>query len=471
MANNRQPRSADELSGLTQRIAQFAADLEFDAIPGEVIGKAKLIVRDGLANQIAASAISDSGTAIVELCRDWGGKPEATVVGYGTKLPIALAGLCNGTLGHGVELDDAHGTALLKAGSVLIPSAFAAAETHRVTGAELLTALVAGYEISVRIAKAINPGHRQRSYHTTSTVGTIGSAVITTKLLGGDADAIASAIGLAAMHAGGIQPYLDFPCMAKPLGPGRAAFNGILSGVLACRGFAGPKTALESGEGFLRAMTDSVEVDELLEGWGTQFTIMEVGFKPHAACRYAHGAIDVAQRLHREHGIGLADAEMVEVRMSQLAIRQASKPECPTLGTAMGSTEFGVALALKGGSNGLRDYWRGFEDAEVHALAGRIILVVEPAYGLGGRQVAIDLASCDGRRLQLFQEEPRGEPGNPLSASDLAEKYAATAGLVLDEARAARLAEMVMNLEREPDPGAVPQLTVVDQERPALRIA
>lgn len=472
MADKGAPSVLRELTGLTGRVSEFVQDLTFDAIPGDVVEKAKLIVRDGLANQVAASAISDSGKAVVELCTEWGGKPESTVIGYGVKLPSGLAALCNGTLGHGVELDDAHGTALLKAGSVLIPAAFAIAETHKVSGKELLTALVAGYEVSIRLAKAINPGHRQRGYHTTSSVGTIGAAVITTKLLGCDADTIASAIGLAAMHSAGIQAYLDFPCMAKPLGPGRAAFNGVLSGSLAKRGFAGPKTVLEGSEGFLRAMTDKINPEHVrAENWGKDFTIMEVGFKPHAACRYAHGAIDIAQRFHRESGVRGADVDTIDVRMSQLAIRQASKTECPTLGTAMGSTEFGVALGLLVGSNGLKDYWKGFENADVHALTRRVNLIVEPAYGLGGRQVKVDLKTRDGRTLTIEQEEPRGEPSNPLSAEDLAGKFAATAGLVLDDARTRHLGETVMNLESVSDAASVPPLTVVGESKPSLRVA
>lgn len=462
---------AQSLTGLTERFAEFVTSLRFDDLPAGVVTKAKLILRDGIGNQIAASAISEPGGRVVELYTEWGGKPEATVVGYGVKIPAPLAALCNGALGHGVELDDAHGSGLLKAGSVLIPAAFATAETAAVTGQQLLAGLVAGYEISVRLAKAINPGHRQRGYHTTSTVGTIGAAAVAAKLLGGDAEEIASAIGLAAMNSAGIQSYLDFPCMAKPLGPGRAAFNGVLAGTLAVRGFTGPKTALESGEGFLHAMTDSVRESDLLDGLGEHFTIMEVGFKPHAACRYAHGPIDLAQQFHRVDGIRSGDVETLEIRASQLAVRQASKPDCPVLGTAMGSTEFGVALALARGSNGLKDYWDGFGDQDVHALAKRIRMQPEPEFGVGGRQSIIDLKTRDGRILTRRQEEPRGEPSNPLTPDELAAKYFSTATLVVDRAQAERVAEVVMNLENEAEAGIVPGLAVVGSGKPGLRVA
>src|SRR3546814_15796453 len=91
-----------------------------------------------------------------------------------------------------------------------------------------------------------------------------------------------------------------------------------------------------------------------------------------SACRYAHGPIDVAQHFYRAEGVRLADIEAVEVGMSQLAIRQASKPSCPTLQVAMGSTEFGVALGLLGGSNGLRDYWNAFGNQAVRSEERRV---------------------------------------------------------------------------------------------------
>ncbi|HVZ53828.1 MAG TPA: MmgE/PrpD family protein [Pseudolabrys sp.] len=457
------------LNKLTMRLAEFAAGLTFAKLPAEVREQAKLIARDSLGNQIAASAISEAGIKIVQQATEWGGKPEATVIGFGAKLPSPMAALCNGTLGHGVELDDAHGSGLIKAGSLLVPSAFIAAELTHASGQDTLAALVAGYEIAVRIAKAINPGHRQRGYHTTSSVGTIGSAVIVAKMLGCDAETIACAIGLAAMHSAGLQAYLDDPCMAKPLGPGRAAFNGMLSGVMASRGFTGPKTALESREGFLRGVTDQVNSAEF-GGLGERFVIMEVGFKPHSACRYAHGPLDIAQYFYRE-GVRIPEIANVDVHMSALAIRQASKPKSSNLNVAMGSTQFGVALALARGSNGLLDYWRGFEDKSVHAAAEKINLIADPAYGLGGRQSMITLSLKDGRVLTQSQEEPRGEPANPLSAAQLEAKFLATAGLVLADEQVAAISTRVMALEREPDAGAIPPLTVVPEAKPKLRAA
>lgn len=458
------------LEGLTQRFAEHMSRLRYEDIPGEVVDKAKLILRDGVGNEIAASAISEPARRMVELVESWGGAEQSTIVGYGARVPAPHAALCNAMMGHGIELDDAHGSGLIKAGSVLVPSIFAAAELSRPSGRDVIAALVGAYEISIRVAKAINPGHRQRGYHTTGTVSALGAAAATARLLGCNADAIAWAIGLAAMQSAGIQAYLDDPCMAKPFSPGKSAFNGVLAGVMASRGFSGPRMALESKEGFFNAFTNEVRGEEFLDDLGQRWAIMEVGFKPHAACRYAHGPIDLAQKAYHDENVRLAELESCTVGMSELAIRQASKPKAANLNAAMGSTEFSIALALAAGGNGLKEYWDGFKDKAIHDGAKRVRVRQEQNYGLTGRQADLEIVLKGGRRVQLSSKEPKGEPSNPLSAEELERKYFAMTTMVIDEPHARRVGDMVMGVEKLADVSELPRATVVPS-KPALRAA
>lgn len=439
------------LEGLTQRFATLVHDMKYEQLPADVVHKAKLIIRDGLGNQIAASAISDPARQVIGMVREWGGKPESTVIGYGFKVPAPMAAMCNAMMGHGVELDDAHGSGLIKAGSVMVPSLMALAEAHGKSGRDVITALIAGYEVAIRIAKAINPGHRQRGFHTTGTVSAIGAAAAGAKLLGCDVNAIASAIGLGAMQSAGIQSYLDDPCMAKPFSPGKSAFNGTIAAVMASRGFTGPKKALECREGFFNAYCEDIRVADLLDGLGTSYVIMEVGFKPHAACRYAHGPIDLAQQFF-EDGIRLEDVQAINVHMCELSIRQSSKPAPPNLNAAMGSTQFGVALALETGRNGLRDYWDGFKNQNVHkASAGITTLVSEPAYGMTGRQASVELTLKNGKVVKHEQPEPKGEPGNPLTDKELTDKFTGLVNMVEIKSGVDKdLSDVLMKLEDQP---------------------
>lgn len=449
MAMNTETAAA--LEGLTLRFAELVHSLKYEAIPEEVTKKAKFIIRDGLGNQIAASAISEPARKVIEMVKEWGGKPESTVVGYGFKVPAPMAAMCNAMMGHGVELDDAHGSGLIKAGSVMVPSLMALAEANNKSGKEVVTALIAGYEVAIRIAKAINPGHRQRGFHTTGTVSAIGVAAAGAKLLGCDVNGIASAIGLAAMQSAGIQSYLDDPCMAKPFSPGKSALNGTMAAVMVSRGFTGPKKALEGREGFFNAYCDEIRVNDILSGLGKEFAIMEVGFKPHAACRYAHGPIDLAQQFFHEDNVRLQDVDSIRVNMCELSIRQASKPKPPNLNAAMGSTQFSVALALEIGRNGLREYWDGFKNQKIHdASSTQTTLVCEPAYGVTGRQAAVELTLKNGKVLRREQPEPKGEPANPLTEQELSDKFTGLVKMVKGAQNLGpTLSETLMNLENQ----------------------
>ena len=208
MATVQTPQQSDALTGLTMRFATHVANLTYDQIPDEVRTKAKLILRDGIGNEIAASAISEPASRVVELIKEWGGAPQSTIIGHGIKVPAPHAALVNAMMGHGIELDDAHGIGLIKAGSVLVPAAFAVAELSGASGQDVLTGLVAGYDLAIRIAKAINPGHRQRGFHTTGTVSGIGAAALAAKLLGCDADGDRLR-DRARLHAVGRDPVLS----------------------------------------------------------------------------------------------------------------------------------------------------------------------------------------------------------------------------------------------------------------------
>lgn len=467
------PQADKVLENLTRRFATIVHDMKFEQIPEDVIHKAKLIIRDGLGNQIAASAISDPARHVVAMVREWGGKLECTVVGYGFKVPAPMAAMCNAMMGHGVELDDAHGSGLIKAGSVIVPSLVALAEANGKSGRDLITALVAGYEVSIRVAKAINPGHRQRGFHTTGTVSVLGAAAAGAKLLGCDVDGIASAIGLAAMQSAGIQSYLDDPCMAKPFSPGKSAFNGTIAALMVRRGFTGPKKALECREGFFNAYCPELRVSDLVDGLGEKYAIMEVGFKPHAACRYAHGPIDIAQQFYEKDGVRLDQVRSINVHMSELSIRQSSKPKVPNLNAAMGSTQFSVALALEAGRNGLREYWDGFKNPAVHkAAAERTTLTLEPAYGVTGRQAAVDVTLLNGKTLHREQFEPKGEPTNPISDQELAEKFIGLVELVRTSGDLGRqLSNSLMTLERQPTMGKIIETLKAQDSVPELRAA
>lgn len=449
-------------AGITRTLAEYIVGLSYDGLTQPVVDKTKQLIRDGLGNQLGASSMDNPARNVLALFREWGGKREATVVGYGDRLPLPHAAMVNAMLGHGIELDDAHGNALTKSGSALIPATIGFGELANSSGRDAIVAAVVGYDVMVRIGLAINPAHRQRGYHTTGTVSPFGVAAIGAKLLGLDVEATQWALGLAGMQSAGVQAYLDDPCMAKPFSPGKGAFNGALAALLASRGFSGPRMILESREGFLNAFAGEYDVAQISTGLGEDFKVLEVAFKPHAACRYAHGPIDAAQALCSELGDRISDISGVTVQMSELAIRQSGRTVVPNLNAAMGSTPFGVAVALHRGSNGLADYREGFENREIHELAGRVVLEPYAEAGVMGRSARVAVQLTSGELVERRVGGPRGEPADPLSESELREKFVGLAALGLTDDRAVQVADTIAGLEAVRVPDLVAQLVRED---------
>lgn len=449
----------------TKRLGTFVSELTFEDLPHEVVEKAKALVLDGLANQIvgANEAASQHVAAWVATL---GAREEAAVVGHALRAPAALAALCNATMAHAIEMDDAHRDGLVKAGSVLVPSAIAMAEAEDATGKRALLGLVAGYEVMVRLGLALNPGHRRRNFHSTGSLGAFGAAAVGASVLGLDADGATSALGTAGTQAAGLAAFLDDPeCMSKAFNAGKGAMNGLMAAQLARQGFIGPRRVLEGEEGFARAVSDEIRFEEMTRGLGTEWRIMEVGYKPHAACRYAHGPIDAAYELFDRHGVDPSRVTGATVLASTLAVRQSGHNDPTTLHAAQGSTPFSVALSLISGKAYLRlkDFstaWKS-ENRSVQALCQRIRMDAdETRFGFMGRGCEVILTLDDGSTLAAGLDLPKGEPENPLSETELQDKFFALAEPQIGNEASRRVADLSAELDVLPHVGSLMELLV-----------
>ena len=134
----------------TRELADFATELQFSDLPADVVDKASELAMHSWGVQLAASTLPWS-RGIYEYVRAQGGIAQSTVVNYGTLTSCASAAMVNGVFAHGFETDDNHARTSLKGGSVVVPTALAVGETQASSGAEFITALVAGYELMARL--------------------------------------------------------------------------------------------------------------------------------------------------------------------------------------------------------------------------------------------------------------------------------------------------------------------------------
>ena len=439
------PRS----TSLSESLAAWAVEQRDQALAPEVAGRAREATLDLLG--VALGGLQMPAARLIrELLVEQGGRPEATILGSERRLPALQAALVNGTAAHALDMDDGHRLAAGHPGVAVIPAALAAAELADATGAAYLTAVAAGYEVFIRLASFMQPGHLRRGFHTTATVGPLGAAVASGLLLGLDGPRLAHALGAAASSGAGQLQVLHEGAMLKPVQVGRASQAGLLAAVYAARGGEAPRQALEGQDGYLRALAGR-EDRPALDDLGPPRAILGIYFKLHAACRHVHAAVDAALDLFGRDGLRPAEAHEIVVRTYEVAERltgRSGRPADPA--EARFSLPFAVALAALRRSVGPEQFtWEALADSELRRFAGIVRVEADPELTTrypAERGAALTVLLTDGRRRTVRVVHPRGEPENPVSADELAHKFRANARPALGVGPAQRVLALVERL-------------------------
>lgn len=372
------------------------------------------------------------------------GPPEASVFGERRRLPAAAAAFANGVAGHVVEMDDLHRPSTFHPAAPIIPAALALAERERVGGAELLTAIAAGFEIGCRIGEAGNPAH-YRFFHTTGTAGCFGATAAAAHVLGLPAEVFAHALGSAGTLAAGLWEFNADGAMSKHLHTGHAAQTGVQCADLAAAGFTGASRILEGERGFFNAMADTWDPEPLKIGAApARLRIEEDSFKIHPCCGHTHTGVDLACEWAAQcdpDSIESIDLATYQVALDVVGNR---RPETPY--QAKFSYAYCVAHALRHGRLDQSAFTPdAIADPATHALMARVQLHHEPAFDQAypaSYPVRVRLTLRDGGERRGERAHAKGSPENPISDAEMKAKVAALLGC----ARAERLAEHAFGL-------------------------
>ena len=273
------------------KAAKFALELSWEDLPAVVQDAAKRCLLDLIGAVVGGSR--SRGTDILEAfaLEQMGQNPEAVVIGRGRKVSATAAALVNGFSANALDIDDGFRHAKGHPGSVVFPAILAAAEKAGANGTKLLEALVIGYEICLRAARAIYTHYDY--FHGSGAWGAVGSAAACAHLMGLDAEQTMHALGIAEAYAP-MTPTMrsvNYPAMAPKDGIAWGSYEGICAAQLAAKGFTGSPCVL-----------GAPECASALEDLGTTWLITQVYFKPYPCCRWAQPAVDGILMLMREHG-------------------------------------------------------------------------------------------------------------------------------------------------------------------------
>jgi 2-methylcitrate dehydratase PrpD len=435
-------------------LADFCASLRWDELNEDVRQRTRELLLDLLGVALAGSRQPSSPPAI-DVALRLGGAGSATVIGASRGTSAVWAALANGTSAHAVELDDVTTESSLHPGVAVIPAAFALAQERGATPSALFEAIIAGYEVAMRVGNALNPASAYaRGFHPTGVAGVFGATMAAGRLLGLEPEPLTRALGVAGTMAAGSLEYLTDGAWTKRLNPGWAGHAGITAASLAQAGFSGPSSVFEGRLGVLHAYTDSPQPDRLLVDLGNPLQVMRVSIKPYACCRYNHGLIDCILDLVRTHAFAAEDVR--HIRLGVLSggallvadpIEQKRRPA--SVVDAQFSAPYAAAAALVFGSGGIEAY---APDRLAHPLVHHLMSVtdcysdatLDAAYPRRW-PAAAEIHLRDGRTLSTRVEYATGEPENPVPRDALIDKFVSLASPSVSNPR--RLAEDILSLD------------------------
>jgi 2-methylcitrate dehydratase PrpD len=374
------------------------------------------------------------------------------VIGAGLRLAPALAALANGTAGHALDFDDIG----LGAGHVsvaILPAALAVAEAVGASGAAFIEAMVLGYEVAsrlTRIAPDAVSGPYGYGFHKPSVYAVFGGTAACARLLGLDADATASALGIAASSAGGLR--VNFGTMTKPFHAGLANRTAVEAALLARSGFTADRAALEGRFGWFDAIARSEgDLDAVVDGLdaGGPFAVEEgFVFKRFPCCGANHAAIEAVLRLVEEHDLRPADVESIDVAIEARYLNEVLVhpwPDSPLEGKF--SLAYNVAAALVDRAVTI-DTFTADRLATLTTIRDRIRTTPDPALPRDAAVVA--LHTTDGGRLRLEHRGIKGSLDDPLSWTDLTDKFAANTARFLKDETVNEIVDRLAHLDEQP---------------------
>ena len=452
--------------GVTSELAGFTADVRLEKLPADIVNRARFLLLDLVGNIVRARHDADSTHSFLAAVRALGmGAGNTGVFGCSTRYTAAGASFLNGALGHSLDFDDTHAAASLHPGAPVISAALAAGEMVGASGADVLAAIVAGYEVACRVALALPAGdHYSRGFHPTATCGAFGAAAAAGRVFSFDPERIAGALGTVLSQCAGSLQFLANGAWTKRFQVGWAALNGLTAAVLVREGFKGAAEALEGRHGFLRAYAPNPVPERAVQDLGRVFELMATAVKPYPSCRYGHAGIDAAIALRAEHTLRPDEIESVTLglpRSGMLLIGEpaAQKADPRNVVDGQFSGPFVLAVALTTGAMDW-DSYRLLEDPSVRGLLPKVCCQFDPEIeaefptNMAGKVTIKARGQTFARTVRV----PKGEPGNFLSEAELRGKFMGLAGTVLGAERARTLADAVLSIDSMADIGSLVRL-------------
>ena len=409
-------------------LAEFTHGLTYEDLDPRIKLQTQRVLRDTLGTVVAGASLPEI-QALANQVETLGGPGASTVIGQSTGTSPRFAALVNGTGGVSLELDEGSQFAINHPSIHIMPAAMALAEENGSTGEEFLAALLAGYEVAVRVGRATK---LRDAVHPFGTHAIVGAAAACSRLLGMGASQIGESMALAAgLTIASSQTAANAGASVRNLFTGFTNHNAILAVRLVQAGFTGEPEALGSifgevlGKNYKPGQTGDL---------GQVFYIERNYFKLYACSRWNHAPIEAAAAIQSSTDFDPNDVEKVTVWTYDPATRLNWQE--PVNGyAAKHSIPYNVAVRIVLGSNDLEAYSDdAVADPQVREMAQRVAIKEDPSFTAmlpDVRPARVEIELSSGEKLQETVERPRGGYDRPLSEDELGNKFRRLAEITL----------------------------------------
>jgi len=446
-----------EPARLSREIARWAAALRYEDLPEATVAAVKIRLLDMMAVAWAGSD-ADGIPPVHAMLAGQGGRGDATVLAYGTKLPAGAAAMINGAMAGALDFDGLHEASGVHSDIAVVPAALAVAERTSADGRALIAAIAAGEEILIRLglSSGLGPG-----WFFSSVLGVFGAAIAAGKLLDLDADAMNAALGVAFCHATGSQQNLVENALTKRFQCGFTAQAGVLAADMASVGAGGPLEAIEGKFGLATLFTP-IDQDVVLADLGRVFHMDELTLKKYPCCFCCHAGIEGALDLAERHDLKIDDILTITAVVppfSERLVGSAFVAAEASQVAAQFSLPYALACALHRRRFSLADIELDqIRDPQVEALAGRVSVLADDGGNARFQPVRLVIETQAGAKLETVVTELPGTPAQPLSEDELRDKVRDGYGrgvMPINDAGADAVWDRVMALETSADAGAI----------------
>lgn len=432
-------------------LADFIVRTHFETIPRAVIERAKEGVIDFMGCALAGTQ-NPAGRTVAEYVRLQGGNQEATVIGMRFKTSTPFAGLANGVMAHADDFDDISFSIPGHPSVPVLPAVLSLGEMKGISGRDLLTAYIIGFEVECKVGRSLAPSLYQRGWHATSVLGSLGAAAASSWILNLDKEKVIHTLGMVSSMASGLRSNLG--SMTKPLHVGLAAQHGIIAASLAERGLTANPQALEEKTGLFPVFAGSWGASLGIDHLGNSFDLLSPGitFKQYPSCAETHPALDAVIGLMNENRIEPDDIISIDCIVTPMDrdVLVYHRPKNATEGKF--SLEFCLAIGILERKATLSQFVdKKVADPKILEIMKKVRMEADPALSLDGYTGAATVVSLklkDGTLLTRRVDQPKGTPENPLMREELLNKFRNCASICLDERSIERIIDKVMKVEK-----------------------